>query len=59
MILVTGGTGIVGSAIVAELQKQGQSVAVLGRDAAKIRRVFGDGRGTRRQTSRDRLTGRP
>jgi len=42
MILVTGGTGIVGSAIVAELQKQGQSVAVLGRDAAKIRRRFGE-----------------
>jgi NADH dehydrogenase len=43
MILVSGGTGVVGSAIVAELQKQGQSVAVLGRDAARIRRVFGDG----------------
>ena len=43
MILVTGGTGVIGSAVVAELQKQGQSVAVLGRDAARIRRVFGDG----------------
>jgi uncharacterized protein YbjT (DUF2867 family) len=41
MILVTGGTGVVGSAIVAELQKQGQSVAVLGRDAARIQRAFG------------------
>jgi NADH dehydrogenase len=41
MILVTGGTGVVGSAIVAELHKQGQSVAVLGRDAAKIERAFG------------------
>jgi NADH dehydrogenase len=41
MILVTGGTGIVGSAIVAELKKRGQSVAVLGRDAAKIERAFG------------------
>jgi uncharacterized protein YbjT (DUF2867 family) len=41
MILVTGGTGVVGSAIVAELQKQGQSVAVMGRDAARIQRAFG------------------
>jgi NADH dehydrogenase len=41
MILVSGGTGVVGSAIVAELQKQGQSVAVLGRDAARIQRAFG------------------
>jgi NADH dehydrogenase len=41
MILVTGGTGVVGSAIVAELQKQGQSVAVLGRDAARIQSTFG------------------
>jgi uncharacterized protein YbjT (DUF2867 family) len=42
MILVAGGTGIVGSAIVAELQKQGQSVAVLGRDAARIQRLYGN-----------------
>jgi NADH dehydrogenase len=41
MFLVSGGTGIVGSAIVAELQRQGQSVAVLGRDGAKIERAFG------------------
>jgi NADH dehydrogenase len=41
MILVTGGTGVVGSSIVAELKKQGQSVAVLGRDAARIERAFG------------------
>jgi NADH dehydrogenase len=41
MILVSGGTGIVGSAIVAELRKQGQGVAVLGRDAGKIERAFG------------------
>lgn len=40
MILVTGGTGIVGSAIVAALQSQGQRVAVLGRDAARIQHVF-------------------
>jgi uncharacterized protein YbjT (DUF2867 family) len=42
MILVTGGTGVVGSAIVAGLQKQGQSVAVLGRDGGKVSRIFGD-----------------
>lgn len=42
MILVTGGTGIVGSAIVEELIRRGETVAVLGRDAAKIRRQFGD-----------------
>jgi uncharacterized protein YbjT (DUF2867 family) len=41
VILVSGGTGIVGSAVAAELLKQGQDVAVLGRDAAKIERAFG------------------
>ncbi len=41
MILVAGGTGFVGSAIVAELLKRGESVAVLGRDAAKIQSRFG------------------
>lgn len=40
MFLVSGGTGFVGSAIVAELQKRGEAVAVLGRDAAKIQRSF-------------------
>ena len=40
MILVSGGTGFVGSAIVAELLKRGESVSVLGRDAAKIGRLF-------------------
>ncbi len=40
MILVTGGTGFVGSAIVRELLKRGETVAVLGRDAAKTQRVF-------------------
>ncbi|HEX5370556.1 MAG TPA: NAD(P)H-binding protein [Dehalococcoidia bacterium] len=40
MILVTGGTGFVGSAIVRELLKRGETVAVMGRDAAKTQRVF-------------------
>src|SRR5688572_3021646 len=42
MILVSGGTGLVGSAIVAELLRRGEQVAVLGRDADRIRRRFGD-----------------
>ena len=37
MILVAGGTGFVGSAIVRELLRRDQPVAVLGRDAAKTR----------------------
>jgi uncharacterized protein YbjT (DUF2867 family) len=41
MILVSGGTGFVGSAIVSELLRRGETVAVLGRDAAKIERQFG------------------
>jgi uncharacterized protein YbjT (DUF2867 family) len=41
MILVSGGTGMVGSAIVASLLQQGEQVAVLGRDAERIRRRFG------------------
>jgi NADH dehydrogenase len=40
MILVSGGTGMVGSAVVAELLKRGEPVAVLGRDAAKVTRAF-------------------
>jgi uncharacterized protein YbjT (DUF2867 family) len=43
MILVSGGTGFIGSAVVAELLRRGESVAVMGRDANKIRRQFGDG----------------
>jgi NADH dehydrogenase len=63
MILVAGGTGVVGSAIVAELQKQGQSVAVLGRDAARIERAFGGsvearaGDVTRPETLADAMNG--
>lgn len=41
MILVTGGTGFVGSAIAKELLRRGEKVAVLGRDADKIRRRLG------------------
>jgi NADH dehydrogenase len=41
MILVTGGTGFIGSAVVRELLARGQHVAVLGRDAARIRGRFG------------------
>jgi uncharacterized protein YbjT (DUF2867 family) len=42
MYLVAGGTGFVGSAIVEELLRRGESVAALGRDAEGIRRRFGD-----------------
>ncbi|MBI5283586.1 MAG: complex I NDUFA9 subunit family protein [Chloroflexi bacterium] len=42
MILVSGGTGFVGSAIVRELVRRGERVAVLGRDGAKTRERFGD-----------------
>ena len=42
MILVSGGTGFVGAAIVRELLRRGEKVAILGRDAAKVRERFGD-----------------
>ena len=42
MILVSGGTGFVGSAIVDELLRRGEAVAVLGRSASKVRERFGD-----------------
>jgi NADH dehydrogenase len=41
MILVSGGSGLVGSAVVGELLKRPESVAVLGRDATRIQRRFG------------------
>ena len=42
MILVTGGTGFTGAAVVRELARRGKPVAVLGRDAAKIASRFPD-----------------
>lgn len=42
MILVSGGTGMVGSAVVEELLRRGEPVAVLGRDADKTRARYGD-----------------
>ncbi len=42
MILVAGGTGFVGAAVVSELGRRGERVAVLGRDAVRIRERFGD-----------------
>ena len=41
MILVSGGTGFVGSAIVKELLRRDEQVAALGRDGDKIRRRLG------------------
>ncbi len=41
MILVSGGTGMVGSAIAKELIRRGEKIAVLGRDAAKIKQRLG------------------
>ncbi len=43
MILVSGGTGFVGSAVVKELLRRAEKVAALGRDADKIRRCLGAG----------------
>ena len=41
MLLVAGGTGLVGSAITEELLRRGEHVAVMGRDANYIRSCFG------------------
>ncbi len=43
MLLVTGGTGFVGSAVADELLSRGESVAVLSRDGSKVQQRFGDG----------------
>ena len=42
MILVTGGTGLVGAAAVRELARRGKHVAVLSRDALSVARRFPD-----------------
>jgi uncharacterized protein YbjT (DUF2867 family) len=42
MILVAGGTGFIGTAVVSELIARGEAVAVLGRDGPRARRKFGD-----------------
>src|SRR4051812_28576626 len=40
-IMVTGGTGTVGSAVVQELQRRGEAVKVLTRDPAKLKESAG------------------
>ncbi len=52
-VLVSGGTGFIGSAIVRELKSRGAEVAVLGRDADKIQRLFGEGVEAREADVRD------
>lgn len=53
MILVSGGTGFVGSAIVRDLIARDEAVAVLGRDADKIRDLFGNHVEARQASVRD------
>lgn len=40
MILVSGGTGVVGAGVTSELLRRGKTVAVMGRDRAKVTRRF-------------------
>lgn len=55
MIIVSGGTGFVGSAVVHELLRRGSKVAVLGRDLAKTRsRFHGQAVDTRQGDVRDK-----
>jgi uncharacterized protein YbjT (DUF2867 family) len=54
MILVSGGTGFVGSAVVKYLLNRHEEVAVLGRDATKIYSVFADLVQARQADVRDR-----
>ncbi|MHC4451665.1 MAG: TIGR01777 family oxidoreductase [Planctomycetota bacterium] len=42
-VLVTGGTGFVGAHLVRRLKERGDQVVVATRNAAKVRKVFGDG----------------
>lgn len=56
MILVSGGTGLVGSAITDELLRRSERVAVLGRSAEHIRARFGDAVEAREGDVRDPAT---
>lgn len=53
MIVVSGGTGFVGSAVVEELLRRGEQVAVTGRTESRIRERFGDRVGARAADVRD------